>query len=80
MTYNQWFKKNWFTVLAIFFIIMVVMWHQNDIDKSCFSKIVECNEHWKGELNRVCPNFATDGYSAPKGRVYVQNMTLEKIE
>ena len=44
MNYNEWFKKNWFTVLAIFIIIVVVIIHQSRIQSIVNENVRECTE------------------------------------
>ena len=60
MNYNEWFKKNWFTLVAIAIIICVVMWHQGRIQsivdtnvENCQEKLDKCIHTVQGDLYTV---------------------------
>jgi len=50
MTYAVWFKKNWFTLLGIFIIIMAVLVDYATVQSQKMTAVKDCNAYWYKQL------------------------------
>lgn len=50
-------KIDWVTVLALLFIIGLVVFDYFTIEKRMIEAVDECNDHWRAEAERVCPEM-----------------------
>lgn len=57
---KRWIEKEWFTVLAILLIIMVVAWHQSSISSIVNENIDRCNAHYEELIAKSCPQITMD--------------------
>ena len=63
--YNNWVKKNLFTVIGIIIILSLVLYDVATVQKDKKDIVKDCNEYWRSELEYRCPNALNSTYSAP---------------
>ena len=62
--FNDWIKKNMFTVIGIFIIISFVLYDMATVQKDKQDIVNKCNEYWFNQVQRVCPVLSTQKESA----------------
>lgn len=53
--FNNWVKKNWFTVVAIFIILGITIYDVATVQTEKTKLLKQCNEYWFNQVERVCP-------------------------
>lgn len=55
--FNDWFKNNWFTLLGVFIVLMLVLYYSQSVGKVVKQEVEECIEHYDSEISRCdCVN------------------------
>ena len=62
--FNDWIKKNMFTVIGIFIIISFVLYDMATVQKDKQDIVNKCNEYWFNQVQRVCPVLSTQKEAA----------------
>lgn len=53
--FNQWFRKNWFTVVGIFLMLSITFYEMGTVEKQKADIVVRCNDYWYQKIQQYCP-------------------------
>ena len=73
LKFNDWCRKNMFTIIAIAIIIGLVIYDYATIQKDKQELLNQCNEFWFNQVERVCPILSTQTNAA-----FDYNLSLSK--
>lgn len=59
--YSDWFRKNWFTMLAIVIIMAMVLVDTATVTKQKMRLVNDCNKHWRNMLESRYPEAVEEG-------------------
>jgi len=51
----KWVKEEWFTILAIIFILIVAGWQQSQIGEIVKQNVNDCKAHYQKLIEKTCP-------------------------
>ena len=61
--YFEWVSKNYFTLIGIIIIVVVVGWYYNNVEVRVVEEINSCNDHWREQLKEICPHAVENPYA-----------------
>lgn len=59
--YNDWVKKNIFTMIGIIIIMVMVLFEMTTVETQKIAVANKCNEYWLENLERTCPILFESG-------------------
>lgn len=71
--FNDWCKKNMFTVIGIFIILCLVLYDYATIQNDKRELVNRCNDYWFKQVKTVCPILSTQGNAG-----FDYNLSLSK--
>ena len=74
LKYNNWVKKNWFTMVGIIIILGLVLFEIATVESDKVKISNECNKHWYAQVAKVCPALIND--NTPKYEL-ISNLSID---
>lgn len=60
--WDRWIRRNWFTLLGIIIILLVVGYYMSNVEDRVIVKVKECNQYWRERMVRYCPEASDSGW------------------